>query len=142
MDKRCPGCATEKSVAEFQKNRRAKDGLQYHCKACRKAIDARAPRSEYLKARYHADKERVYLDPYYRRAYGISIDEYKAMYGRQGGVCAICQQPCKSGRRLAVDHSHESGAVRGLLCSRCNSGLADFQDNPALLAAAIEYLKS
>jgi len=57
----------------------------------------------------------------------------------QEGLCAICRGP--SGRRaLGVDHDHTTGAVRGLLCSTCNSGLGGFRDNAALLIEAIVYL--
>lgn len=45
------------------------------------------------------------------------------MYEAQGGTCAICDQPCASGRRLAVDHDHVTNRIRGLLCAKCNSCL-------------------
>lgn len=87
-------------------------------------------------------------DRHYRRAYGISQQDYSDMLAAQGGVCAICHQPPmqKGGRhgttllRLAVDHDHKTGEVRGLLCGRCNTGLGSFVDNSELLRAAIAYL--
>ena len=74
------------------------------------------------------------------RAQLVTDAEYEALLEAQGGVCRICQGPDTSGRSLAVDHDHASGRVRGLLCGRCNLGLGTFKDDPALLAAAIEYL--
>ena len=71
----------------------------------------------------------------------VTDDEYAELLERQGGVCAICRQPeSVPGRSLAVDHDHATGAVRGLLCGRCNRALGYFRDDPALLAAAITYL--
>lgn len=61
-----------------------------------------------------------------RRLYGLSEAEYASMHARQGGVCALCDapetalHPDGSVKPLAVDHDHRTGAVRGLLCHRCN----------------------
>jgi hypothetical protein len=69
--------------------------------------------------RRNPDKKRVY---WLKRSYGINHQEYEAMLAAQGGGCYICQDPEKIGnrRRLQVDHNHETGEVRGLLCYRCN----------------------
>ena len=72
--------------------------------------------------------------------FGITQDEYDCMYAAQRGLCLICGRICKSGRRLAVDHSHATGKVRGLLCAKCNNGLGNFDDDPLLLAQATVYL--
>jgi len=78
----------------------------------------------------------------YARYYGITIQEYDSLYAKQNEGCAICQSPTGSnGKRLAVDHDHQTGEVRGLLCDDCNTGLGKFKDNPNLLATAINYLK-
>jgi hypothetical protein len=80
-----------------------------------------------------------------RSQYGITAAEYDAMLAEQAGVCRICGRPevrVRQGKvlRLAVDHCHKTGAVRGLLCIDCNTGLARFKDDPELLKAAIAYL--
>lgn len=76
-----------------------------------------------------------------RERFGISVDDYDEMLLKQHGVCAICGGYCASGRRLAVDHCHETGRVRGLLCARCNIGLGFFdKDGGDLLLSAVEYL--
>lgn len=72
--------------------------------------------------------------------YGISLEEYDAMFVRQSGVCAICKCPEGYGP-LVVDHSHRTTYVRKLLCRACNIGLGCFKDSPELMAKAIEYLK-
>jgi len=74
------------------------------------------------------------------RNYGILPSQYGAMLSGQDGVCAICGETCSRGNRLCVDHCHDSMAVRGLLCGKCNSGLGMFRDNPDLLRKAAEYL--
>lgn len=74
--------------------------------------------------------------------YGITYEDYQALLERQGGVCAICGKPPKDGRILDVDHSHNEGHVRGLLCSPCNVGIGHFEDKPQLLQAAIKYLQA
>ena len=80
------------------------------------------------------------------RNYGISLREFQDLFARQGGVCAICGQPetaSKGGRkpRLSIDHDHETGEIRGLLCNRCNTGLGLFLDDPDYLLTAIAYLR-
>ena len=75
------------------------------------------------------------------RLYGLTLGAYQEMFTRQGGRCAICGAP-PGKRALAVDHNHETGEVRALLCARCNVGIGGFRDDPELLAAAIVYLRS
>lgn len=72
--------------------------------------------------------------------YGITVPEYEAMAKDQQGVCAICNGTNASGKRLAIDHNHKTGAVRGLLCDLCNRGLGMFQDDLLLLNGAAKYL--
>lgn len=81
-----------------------------------------------------------------RIKYGISPKEYEEMHEKQKGVCHICFKPSKTksgvDKRLSIDHDHQTGGVRGLLCSKCNLGLGLFEDNPELLKKAGEYLIS
>jgi len=82
-----------------------------------------------------------------KRYYGITIEEYEAMHDRQRGTCAICGKP-ETARTsttrvlasLAVDHDSELGAIRELLCSRCNRGIGLLQHDPEILSAAAAYL--
>ena len=78
--------------------------------------------------------------------YGLSIEDYNALLEAQGGLCAICGQAETMKRGgvtwdLSVDHDHDTGVVRGLLCIACNHGLGRFRDDPRLLEAAIAYLR-
>jgi hypothetical protein len=76
-----------------------------------------------------------------RRAYGISLEDYEGLLESQGGVCQICRKACASGMRLAVDHCHETGRVRGLLCGKCNQGIGQFAHDVETLRSAIIYLE-
>jgi hypothetical protein len=79
------------------------------------------------------------------KRYGVTLDWYLAKLAEQEGQCVICSAPpdpngIKAAARLHVDHDHETGAVRELLCVRCNQGLGYFRDNPDLLRAAADYI--
>lgn len=77
-----------------------------------------------------------------RVKYGLTSGEYDAMLTGQQGVCAICKRPPRE-ERLAVDHCHTTGKIRGLLCPgfSCNTGLGHFAHSPELLEAAAAYLR-
>ena len=78
--------------------------------------------------------------------YGITLQQYEDMLRAQGGVCAICgsaptmARKTQHGGRLTVDHCHDKGHVRGLLCHRCNRALGLLGDDPVILRKAISYL--
>lgn len=74
--------------------------------------------------------------------HGVNKEQYDKMDALQDGKCKICGGVNKSGRRLAVDHCHTTGKIRDLLCSKCNVGIGNFNDNPELLLIAAEYLKA
>lgn len=101
--------------------------------------------------RKHLDEQRVAEGTRYgtleqRRArtlrfhYGMTPEEYDELFSAQNGVCAICQQLCRTGRHLAVDHDHETDEVRGLLCAPCNTAIGLMEDDPERLIAAVKYL--
>jgi len=71
--------------------------------------------------------------------YGMTLEEYEELNNKQGGKCAICGN--MTDIDLCVDHDHKTNKVRGLLCNKCNVGLANFRDNPELLLAASSYLE-
>jgi hypothetical protein len=81
-----------------------------------------------------------------RARFGIALEDYVGLLEKQRGVCAICERPETTTfrgalRRLCVDHNHETGAVRGLLCHMCNVGLGNFRDDTDLLDRATAYLR-
>lgn len=76
------------------------------------------------------------------KRYGLTDAEFDVIKASQGGVCAICGGPPNGqGLDYHVDHDHDTGKVRGLLCMHCNNGLGHFQDRIDVLEKAVEYLK-
>ena len=73
------------------------------------------------------------------RQFALTVADYERILGHQGGCCAVCGRfPCNV--RLAVDHSHRTGEVRGLLCWGCNHAIGVFRDREDLLTSAAKYL--
>jgi hypothetical protein len=89
----------------------------------------------------HLESDKVFGN--YLKRYGITPEEYREMLLSQDGRCAICgcYETSKGRTRLAVDHQHDSGQVRGLLCNSCNAGLGFLKDNEQILENALAYLK-
>ncbi len=116
--KQCRSCGVEKPLSEFHK--RSDTGkYQNGCKEC-----------------YHSAQM--------KRNYGITLEVYDRMYEQQNGLCAICRLPQLSKRntRFCVDHDHDTGQVRGLLCDSCNRGIGLLKDDPRLLENAAQYLRA
>jgi hypothetical protein len=128
--KACKKCDRVLPREEFHRNNARPDGLQTQCKACRRIIDDKRRVSGYWRAKD------------LKSNYGMSPQQYEALHQAQGGKCLICKtsNPGGQGGKLHVDHSHETGKVRGLLCTNCNRGLGFFQDQIENLTAAINYL--
>jgi len=135
----CPKCESAKPEDHFNKHRR-------ECKGCRAAAQrnyvTRNKDAVTARNRTWRTTDRNQKAAHLRRMYNLSLEAYDNMLASQGGTCAICKNDCPTGRLLAVDHDHETGRVRGLLCARCNPGLGYFADSPDLLAAAADYLRS
>lgn len=103
------------------------------------------PRPERAKRKAQHRKNWKQKNPTYHREwwlrnkYGLTLEEYAIMAKAQNDRCAICMvQP----PRLVVDHCHETGTVRGLLCNSCNQGLGRFKDNVTVLNRAAMYLSN
>lgn len=135
--KRCTDCKTIKPVEEFA-NQRTTSGYWTRGSICQ---PCRSRRMREWNAKHSTGK---LLNGNLIKSHGITLAEYNAILAAQGGVCAICGLPPlntnKRNRRLSVDHCHDCGANRKLLCSRCNNGIGCFNDDPKLLLKAIEYL--
>jgi hypothetical protein len=112
-------------INSLQRERREKDPEKYRAKA----------------NTYNANNKDKVLKNWLKTTYGMSLEEYDALFKEQDGKCAICGEHQGSlSKRLGVDHCHETGKVRGLLCDKCNVSLGNFQDDVNLLGKAIEYL--
>ena len=102
----------------------------------------REKQREYIKKNPNKTRE-MHL----KQIYGITSKDYNKILKIQNGVCAICLQPSSSKhqsgkiKNLAIDHDHETGEIRGLLCDNCNRALGMFKDNPQYLENAKKYLQ-
>ena len=117
----CILCKESKNETDFNKNKNGKDGLGTVCRSCNS-----------LKMRQHHLKTK----------YNLSPDQYEEMSKAQNHLCAICGRTRQKTKRFAVDHCHKTGALRGLLCASCNSGIGKLGDSIEMLEKAIHYLKS
>jgi len=144
MEKKCTQCDTVKPLDQFGVSRQGARGPVYrsNCKACAsaRAMQWFADNPE----RTMANRRRWNL----QKLYGITPEQYEEMLSEQGGLCAVCRQPepdahGRTGTQfsLSVDHCHDTGRVRGLLCQKCNRAIGLLGDNVELLRAAIRYLE-
>lgn len=116
----CSRCQQYLLIADFPTSTSRKNGLAPYCRPCY---------SEFLHARR------------LRQEFDMTPDEYAELLAAQDGRCAICMAMPRT-RRLAVDHDHKTGEVRGLLCTRCNHKvLGAARENPSILRRAAEYLE-
>jgi len=117
----CKGCRQEKDQQEFP-------ALIFGTYQCRDCLVLKNQESQ-------------------SRRQGLSAEDYQALLKKQQGRCAVCgirdgHRSCRGRHcRLALDHDHRTGTIRGLLCNNCNRGLGRFKDSVKLLEAAVRYLK-
>jgi len=132
----CSRCKIEKPLKDFHRSKADKvAGRQTYCAQCQ---------NEARRERFEANPN-YYRDIKLRHHYGVSYEAYEQMLFDQDGVCAICQNAETytvggSVRMLSVDHDHVTGAVRGLLCQKCNAAIGFFEDRPELLRRAADYV--
>jgi hypothetical protein len=80
------------------------------------------------------------LNAYYGSTFGLAPEDKKRMLESQDDKCAICLTEISLSKTTHIDHDHETGQIRGILCNRCNMGLGLFKDSSLLLSNAIAYL--
>jgi hypothetical protein len=161
----CRRCGTEKPESEFWKATRGKDGLDWHCIPCRKTLSAghrerrrrgevkagvgRPPRpvnpghrwccackQELREERFTGIERTCRLCKHrrhLRRKYGLTVKAYEALLDRQGDLCACCGER----EHRYVDHCHDTGRVRGLLCPACNT----LAQAPETLRMVLNYVE-
>ncbi|MFF2851711.1 endonuclease VII domain-containing protein [Streptomyces sp. NPDC058001] len=114
--KRCPECGEVKPHDAWERNKSSSDGWASYCRACR------------------AERNRI---SYFRRKYGLTPAELDHMIAEQRGICCICLDAPAA----HVDHCHETGSVRGVLCFSCNAALGHLKDRPDAIRRAAAYLE-
>lgn len=158
MNKTCSKCKENKDISQFNLHRKEPDGHYSQCKTC----SAESNRNQYKKdpqkwkdyakkwklenpekvaatARKSYARRKVSERNYrIKKTYGITQEDYDRMYAEQNGKCAICGQ--KSEKNFHIDHDHDTGEVRGLLCNKCNKALGFVNDSPTILERMIRYI--
>ena len=121
MKKKCTKCGKRKLEEEFYKNSGERSGYYTWCKMCANA---------------HAiSYQRI-------KKYGVDQEMYDLLLVAQKHRCLVCKAHVDDlEKALCVDHNHETGLIRGLLCSNCNVGLGNFRDNPDFLRRAADYIE-
>lgn len=129
----CTKCGEEKPISEFYKDKQKSSGLRPDCKLCNS-----------LKTKDYAKNNRQEINlNNLKYKTGLTKEAYRNLLAEQNNCCAICKITIdEHNKNLCVDHSHETGLIRGLLCTRCNQGLGYFLDNTELLSQAINYLNN
>ena len=129
----CSACKISKDGNEFHNNKSMRDGKHSQCKKCAKAYrqtpERKIAREIYQKSYKRTPKGKVaHRASYYKRLYGLTLGQHKLMYIDQDGCCIICKNAI-SYSEVVTDHDHNTGRVRGLLCSSCNMKLGWYEKN-------------
>lgn len=143
--KRCRICEELKPLEAFGKHAAHHDGLQNYCRPCRNQQNKNLLTPEQKEAKRLNRQRFVFRERLKVRRrgerHGITEAEFQVFLAAQAGRCAICgYTETQEFKTLVIDHHHGTGAVRGLICSRCNKALGAFREDTAILAAAIAYL--
>lgn len=158
--KTCCTCKQEYPISEFYNTKSYPDGKSIRCKTCcNNSVRAwqqthREKRKSWMRNWSEKNREKIRRQSRKNRRlreYGITDEQYIAMWESQKGRCAICKCKLrseedhvlgknKSAKNQHVDHCHNSGKTREILCPRCNHVLGLIEDNVELMATMISYL--
>ncbi len=128
----CFQCKKEKTISEFYRS-----NTRYYQRECKQCNTIR-------KGKWHKTEngKRSSANTKLKRRFGITIEQYEQLLQNYCKKCSICGSTTSDhGHRLAIDHDHRTGEIRGILCKSCNLGIAHFRDDPYLLEGAILYLR-
>lgn len=125
----CSRCNIDKPITDYNRYKKFKNGEPYfayytYCKKCKVSVYSANQRASYLKKKFN-----------------LTVEEYQDLYIAQSGVCLICKVDFLTlPKRPAIDHCHNTGKIRGLLCANCNAGIGFLKDDPKILREAAKYL--
>jgi hypothetical protein len=144
--KTCPKCLVEKPLSEYHRSKATVGGYQVYCKVCGAARHSEWRLKNLAKCaadqkKYRQNNPEQFADYSRKNLYGLKPGEYDTMLASQNGRCAICLTNTPGGKGpFHVDHCHEGGHIRGLLCHCCNLGIGYLKHSKTVLEAAIVYL--
>lgn len=152
--KTCSCCDETKDAVLFHKSAKAKDGLNSRCKECtavrnKQWYNENKDKHKITCAKWYVKNKksatRKGTEWHYMSRYGITHQQFLDLAFEQGNKCSICgidltfAEKCNT--RAVLDHDHNSGEIRGVLCNSCNTALGLFKDSEHVLQNAIVYLK-
>jgi len=144
--KQCIHCSSNKPLSDYYRDSRKLDGYQNTCKVC---ISGKEKLAYKRKKEANKLRSRSMRNAQIKRHYNVSIEDIEILYKHQKGLCSICKAPIilyggieEKYKIACVDHNHDTGKVRGLLCNKCNRGLGFFNDNLEKLKEAVNYLEN
>lgn len=126
----CTGCKIDKPKTEYPKRHDRPSGVRPKCTECQRRIDGKRRKTE-------AGKKSCRSKSWKIQGVNITYEEYLEKYQKLDGCCEICNIKLDS---LCVDHNHETGNIRGLLCTACNLGIEHFKESEQNMKNAINYL--
>lgn len=121
--RQCTKCKQQRPDSDYTK------WSENWCRLCRNEYSR-----NYMKTTHRANAKRCHL----MATYGLSVEQWEAMYNAQGRVCFLCR---KDKPIICVDHDRETKVVRGLLCKSCNSGIGLLGDDPMTCYRSFKYLE-
>ncbi len=147
----CKRCGTEHSIVDYHVVSGCKGGRRPVCRYCIRKHQTEnyandRERRQRKQREWNAANPRAVRECNLRKKYGMGVKEYEIMFGMQGGRCLVCGEPetvCDGRgklKRLAVDHNHDTGEIRGLLCQKCNQALGLLGENPVIIRNLANYI--
>ena len=133
--KKCTNCHNIKDLSCFGSAKHHRDGKTSQCNDCRNEKLRQAYKNPEVKKRYRNRQ--------LKNDFGITLDTYNQMLSEQESCCATCNRHVSElSKPLVVDHDHNTGKVRGLLCDYCNRLLGNYENKPELFKSFDSYLSS
>jgi len=141
-EKQCIKCKELKPLSSFYKLPHTSDGVNTICKECQKTRIRQRHADGLTPYQKLSPKEKKELSRRnkLKQKYNMTVEDYDLLFQSQNGRCAICARP-PFFDKLVVDHCHETGKIRGLLCSLCNIGIGGMRDDLEIVLSAAGYLK-
>lgn len=140
--KTCTVCGQKKPLEAYYNLKAAKDGKSWRCKECDKNTTMESRKKRYERSRVqqrHAQR---------KFKYGLTEEDFNNLLALQENKCGCCGETLTdeferrhAKNKLVIDHCHETGGVRGLLCTMCNKGIGLIGDTSISLYRAYKYLK-
>lgn len=139
----CGACKERNPFTDYYNSKTSVDGFTPRCKRCDTEARKKWQANNREKSQLSQRKRNI------KHKYGLDYDSYLQLLGSQNHKCAICEAEENTSAygkhnspHFSVDHNHDTGKVRGLLCNQCNRALGMFKDSPEILEKALKYLQA